>query len=255
MSEPHDPQAEALLDLVGRPRRRRNPRIARALEQGEHLMIEGVAAWRLGEGPAVLLAHGWEDDTSLWGPMIEGLRARGRAVVAFDLPAHGYSEGDRLEIETAAAAVCAVANGFGPISGAAGHSFGCKALAFAAAWNGFTPGRLALIGSPTAQRRQWARIVTHHGVDPAVAARALALREARLGFSIDRYDFAALAPAMTMPVLFVHSLDDEACNVADVQAVAASWPDAQMLIADGLGHRLIAQDPEIVAQVAHFLDP
>jgi pimeloyl-ACP methyl ester carboxylesterase len=248
-------EAEALVDAIGRPRRRKAPRVARALEAADHAMVEGIAAWRLGQGPAVLLAHGWEDDTSLYGPLIDALTERGRAVVAFDLPAHGYSQGEHLEIESAADAVAAVSRAFGPIDAAIGHSFGCKALAFAAAWRGFAPDRMALIGSPTSQRTQWARIVTHHGIPQEVADHALALREERLGFSIDRYDLAGLKDQIAMPVLFVHSWDDDACAAEDVQALASQWPTAKTLFTDGLGHRLVAQDEDIIARLVDFIDP
>jgi pimeloyl-ACP methyl ester carboxylesterase len=248
-------EAEALQDAIGRPRRRKAPRVAKALETADHRMIDGLSTWRLGQGPAVLLVHGWEDDTSLFGPLIEAFTTRGRAVVAFDLPGHGYSEGERLDIETAADAVASVANGSGPIEAAIGHSLGCKALCFAKAWRGFTPQRLALIGSPVSQRIQWGRIVTHHGVPPEVADRALALREERLGFSIDRYDLAILKDQMDIPVLFVHSWDDEACAAEDVQALAPQWPNAETLFTDGLGHRLVAQDEDIIARLVAFVDP
>lgn len=248
-------EAEALIDAIGRPRRRKIPRVARALEEADHVMVEGVSVWRLGQGPAILLAHGWEDDTSLFGPLIDALQARGRAVVAFDMPAHGYSEGERLDLESAASAIAEITKACGPIDSAVGHSFGCKALAFATAWHGFAPQRLALIGSPTSQRTQWQRIVTHHGVPEDVAAHALALREQRLGFSIDRYNLANLSAVMTMPVLFIHSLDDEACEAAAVQELAPQWPNAKLLLTDGLGHRTIAQDPDIIASTVAFIDP
>lgn len=253
-----DPIAAAAEDLIAgiaRPRRRKAPRVAQALTEAEHRLIDGVAAWRLGEGPAVLLVHGWEDDTSLFGPLIDALRERFCPVVALDLPAHGYSEGDIIDIEIAARGVAAVARGFGPIRAAIGHSFGCKALAFAAAWEGVAFERLAMIGSPTSQRSQWSRIVNRYGVPPEVADHALALREARLGFSIDRYDLANLADAMTMPVLFLHSADDDACPVEEVQALVPAWPKARLMLTDGLGHRVIAQDPDMVAAVVDFIDP
>ncbi len=247
--------AEELIDALARPRRRKVPRVARALADAEHRMIDGVAAWRLGQGPAVLLVHGWEDDTSLFGPLIEALQERLCSVIALDLPAHGHSEGDALDIETAARGVAAVAREFGPVRAAVGHSFGCKAIAFAAAWEGAAFARLAMIGSPTSQRSQWNRIITRHGVPPEVATCALALREERLGFSIDRYDLAALGDVMTMPVLFAHSADDDACPVREVQALVSQWPQARLLLTDALGHRLIAQDPDIVAALVEFIDP
>lgn len=247
--------AEELIAVIGRPRRRKVPRVAQALAEAEHRMIDGVSAWRLGQGPAVLLVHGWEDDTSLFGPIIDALQQRLCPIVALDLPAHGYSEGDILDIETAARGVAAVARAFGPVKAAIGHSFGCKAIAFAAAWEGAAFERVAMIGSPTSQRTQWSRIVHRYGIPPEVADHALALREQRLGFSIDRYDLASLGEAMTMPALFVHSADDDACAVEDVQAVVPHWPKARLMLTDGLGHRLVAQDPDTVAAVVTFIDP
>ncbi|MFZ4603841.1 MAG: hypothetical protein ACOYM8_15465, partial [Caulobacterales bacterium] len=69
MSELSD-DVQAFLDATGKPRRRARPRMANALVDAEHAIVEGVATWRTGPGPAVLLVHGWEDDNSLWDPLI-----------------------------------------------------------------------------------------------------------------------------------------------------------------------------------------
>jgi len=52
----------------------------------------GVHARVAGEGgPTLVLVHGAEADGSMWEPYMEGL-ARGRRVLALDLPGHGGSE-------------------------------------------------------------------------------------------------------------------------------------------------------------------
>src|SRR3954471_12912224 len=50
-----------------------------------------VAAWKWGQGPTVLLVHGWEGRGSQLGSFVEPLVAAGLSVVAFDAPGHGDS--------------------------------------------------------------------------------------------------------------------------------------------------------------------
>ena len=52
---------------------------------------EGLVAWRWGEGPTVLLAHGFEGSPVQFGAVIDALVERGYAAVALDMPAHGAS--------------------------------------------------------------------------------------------------------------------------------------------------------------------
>jgi pimeloyl-ACP methyl ester carboxylesterase len=47
-----------------------------------------------GEGPPLLLLHGWSDSADTWLPVIDRLRRRGRRAVALDLP--GFGTASRL---------------------------------------------------------------------------------------------------------------------------------------------------------------
>ena len=42
-----------------------------------------------GEGPLLLLLHGWCDSADTWRPLLDRLRRRGRRAVALDLPGYG----------------------------------------------------------------------------------------------------------------------------------------------------------------------
>lgn len=44
-----------------------------------------------GAGPIVVLAHGWTEQLSIWGPVIDRLSAAGLSAVAYDLRGHGQS--------------------------------------------------------------------------------------------------------------------------------------------------------------------
>jgi pimeloyl-ACP methyl ester carboxylesterase len=47
-----------------------------------------------GDGPALLLLHGYSDSADTWRPMLRALGGRGRRALAVDLP--GFGEADRL---------------------------------------------------------------------------------------------------------------------------------------------------------------
>ena len=91
-----DDQAREVLRAWGQPKRRARSRVSRALHDAQDCEVTTsagpVAAWRLGDGPAVLLVHGWEDDNALWGPLIDRFARNGKAVVAHDLPGHGFTQ-------------------------------------------------------------------------------------------------------------------------------------------------------------------
>lgn len=50
-----------------------------------------------GEGPPLILLHGWSDSADTWRPVIDRLRRAGRRAVALDLP--GYGTASRLSHE------------------------------------------------------------------------------------------------------------------------------------------------------------
>jgi len=238
---------------LGYPRRRARPRMAPALIDAEHRMVEGVAAWRLGEGPAVLMVHGWEDDNSLWAPLIDQLAMIGRAVVALDLPAHGFSEGERVPLLVAAKAVADVAAAMGPIDAVVAHSFGCPATVTAIEEHGLAPDRVVLIGSALHQRGQIMRLAERNDIPDDVVEAIFATYEEDVGRPVDWFDLRRAAPAMTAKALILHSLDDDACDYRGAQELADVWPGAELALTDGLGHRLIAQDPSVVERIVDFV--
>jgi len=209
-----------------------------------------VAAWRLGEGPAVLLVHGWEDDNALWGPAIEAFAAWGRPVVAIDLPGHGFSPSEDASIKSAGAGVLGAADRLGPICAVVGHSYGCGVIIHALG-HGLSVERAVLIASPV-PRTQPRRPLEIEGVPPEVLARAEEMRQANALQQSARIEEAIAA--MTTPMLAIHSLDDEQCPFANSERLVSLWPGAELMAVDGLGHRFLAQDRDVLDRVVNFVE-
>ena len=57
----------------------------------------------------------------------------------------------------------------------------------------------------------------------------------------------------SQPALYVHSADDQVVAIADAEAAAAAWRGARLLRVDGLGHRRLLSDAQVVAAVTGFV--
>jgi pimeloyl-ACP methyl ester carboxylesterase len=252
-----DAEAEALIAAMMTPKRRVRPRIAEALREAEDIEVETpfgkVMAWRLGKGTATLLVHGWEDDNCLWGAIADKFAYNGRAVVAMDLPGHGFSPAEDASPASASAAVRAVAEACGPIDSIVAHSYGCP-VSMQAMSDGLSVKRVALIATPIPKMSQrWER-AERKGVPPDVIERAQAIHAARQADAPPAYDMEAAAEQMTAKALFVHSLDDEDCPASNSQMLKRAWPGAKLILVDELGHRLVAQDGATLDRIVDFIE-
>jgi pimeloyl-ACP methyl ester carboxylesterase len=61
------------------------------------------------------------------------------------------------------------------------------------------------------------------------------------------------AYAGTIPTLVVHDVGDRQTAYADARALAETLPDARLVTTEGLGHRRILRDPEVIAAVTAFI--
>ena len=175
-------------------------------------------------------------------------RRLGIAVVAFDLPGHGFSEGDNCRPFIAADVIKAVAAQLGPIDAVVTHSFGGPATGIALT-RGFDVRRVVLIAPPRGRNRRWFKFAEERGISTDVVARAREIYAEENG----PFDFADIAPGLKPEALFLHSADDEQVDWAQGRAVADAWPGAEFVLCDGLGHRLIAQDASVIERVVGFV--
>ncbi|HET7930674.1 MAG TPA: alpha/beta fold hydrolase, partial [Rhodanobacteraceae bacterium] len=106
-----------------------------------------VAVYQWGDPekqPRVLLAHGWSSYALRFLPWVRALCAAGYAVIAFDQPGHGRSDGGRCTLACFARTLRAVGERHGPFDAIVGHSMGGAAAMLALA-DGIAAQRAVLI--------------------------------------------------------------------------------------------------------------
>ena len=88
---------------------------------------EELAVWDWGEGPTVLLVHGWNGSAAQMAGYVQPLVDAGYHVVAFDQPGHGQSSGSHVTLLDRAEAVRAVADRVQKVHAIVAHSLGATA--------------------------------------------------------------------------------------------------------------------------------
>lgn len=212
-----------------------------------------VQAWRWGEGPAVLVVHGWEDDHHCFDAIIAALVKRGQAVVALDLPAHGKSGGAQCTIPLAAQAVAGVAEAMGPVRAVAGHSLGGAAMTFAITEGWLDVERAVVVAAPTGPTYMLNAIAKRFGMSDMRKEKLFEELKRVVGYRPEEIELMPRLGSLDLPALIVHSKDDAVVRFVTGKVWAENWPGSQMLVLERLGHRRLLFDPTTAGKIADFL--
>ena len=247
-------QARAALELFMTPRRLA-PRDweAALLRQGAPLTFtNGLIARSYGAGPRVLLVHGWEGRGMNLGMFIAPLTAAGYQVIALDGPAHGESPGEQTNPVDFAHGLHNVGKELGPLAGVIAHSMGAASTALALR-QGLVAERVVLIAGPSSLAGVLRRFAQMVRLPEPVAERFYALVGERAGEPAEALDIAHIGATLTTPALIIHDPADADVPFADAEAIAAIWPDARLYVTEGLGHRRILRNRDVIAMATSFI--
>jgi pimeloyl-ACP methyl ester carboxylesterase len=211
-----------------------------------------LSGWHLGDGPTVLLVHGWGGRSTDLARLGARLAGDGHRVVAADLPAHGASPGDTTDLFELATAVRAVADRAGPLHGVVAHSLGSVAALLALA-DGLAAPRAVVLAPPAALDGAVMRFVDRAGLSPDAEARLRRRIEHRYGADVwQRLHVADTAPRVAADVLVVHDVDDRDVPVGEGVRVARAL-GTEPVLTTGLGHGRVLVDGAVAAHVAAHL--
>lgn len=211
-----------------------------------------LALTRWGEGPAVLLVHGWGGTSrDLWR-LVDTLVAYGFAPVTLDLPAHGKSDGRRTTLIQCAEAVRRVGTAVAPIHAAVAHSLGAPATALAML-KGLRLERLVMVAPPRSLYDTMSKNAREAGLPEHVFLEVTGNVASRLQIDWAELDTDWMAARLDVPLLVVHDEEDRLSPWTHGAAVARAAPRGTLLTTAGLGHRAVLANDHVIAQVAAFV--
>ena len=214
-----------------------------------------IRQYRWGKrGAVVLLVHGWSGRGSQMGGFVDALLGRGYQVISFDCPAHGESSGNKTSILEIAAVIEFMADQHGPLHGMVCHSFGgpCAALAMR---NGVSAERVVVISPQANVQFLLDRFQGILQLGKRTVTRMVEHLEKEFGSGI--WEIISMEDNVTglaMPALVLHDRDDRDIDVEQGERVAEVWPGARFCATQGLGHRRILKDRQVIETVAAFID-
>jgi pimeloyl-ACP methyl ester carboxylesterase len=213
-------------------------------------------AWGEPSRPVVLFAHGWAGRATQVAPYLAPLLAAGFRVVSYDTPGHGEAARALVSVVDFALVAEQVARSLsGQVQAAIGHSAGAAALTVAAGRFSFAE-RIVAIAPPLQPRSYMNQFMKYMRVSKQTEQSLLARLEARYPqvpfVELDSRDYVAKIEAEG---LVLHDRADAEVPFAHGEALAGAWPKARFIATEGLGHRRILRDPEVVRAALEFIGP
>ena len=221
------------------------------LAEAERITLRfGLSALRWGQGPAVLLLHGWEGRPTQFAELIRALVRAGYGVVALDGPAHGHSPGHEANVVLFARALLEASSELPPLKAVIGHSLG-GAGALLATQLGLRTEALVTIAAPARILGALRRFAHFVGLPRQARARFVRMVEDSAGMPAAQLDVARYR--LDLPGLVVHAKDDPMVPFAEAQSIHAAWQDSRLLALEEGGHSQSLADPRLIEAVLELL--
>lgn len=212
-----------------------------------------IAGFTAGEGPVVMLIHGWGERAAGLGGFIAPLTDAGFRVVGFDLPAHGASSRQMTNPIEWAAVMREVADHFGGAHTVVAYSLGANA-ALLAMKEGLNVKRAVLIAPNVDVEYALKTFQAMFGLPPKAIEGFRRKLERNFGHNI-WYELRGdhLATYIEAPGLVLHDPDDPQVPFMGSERLVRAWPGSTLIEAPGLGHGTITRDPSVIERVVAFV--
>lgn len=207
--------------------------------------------WK-GEGKTIILIHGWDSNTHRWKDLIEDLQKEDYNIIAFDAPAHGYSEGTLLNVPLYSKCLDRLLELYRP-EFVIGHSVGAMTVVY----NQYLKQspylkRMVLLGAPSEMSRimgDYKRILRLN--DKFMKALEDYFKQ-KFDYTFSKFSIAKFAKNIEKEALIIHDEYDRIAPVEAARAIHKNLKHSRLKITEGAGHSLNKED--IRKEILDFLN-
>ncbi|AWF82668.1 hypothetical protein BTJ40_18655 [Microbulbifer sp. A4B17] len=251
--------AKIAMHMSSRPRRYPDSEREKSqLAQARKITYRGAlgtenTAWSWGEGPVVILCHGWEAKATKMATLAMAIAERGFQAVAIDATAHGHSEGKVCNFDIMAKDICSLAQQFPEIFAIVGHSMGGM-MTMRAREFGLKARCYSILGAPSAPlpiieiMKKMLKVSTE---TTEICQDKIAKQ---IGFSWQELLQCKMYTPEDTPLLMIYDMEDDEVPIFHGERIHKTWPAAEMIKISGVGHRKMVWDTDVIKSVVGFLN-
>lgn len=214
-----------------------------------------IVVYEYGNAPQkLLLVHGWSGRGTQLAKIAEALVKMGYSTISFDAPAHGRAPGKMSMMPYFIESIHYLEKELGPFEAAIGHSLGGMS-SLRAIKKGLRIKKLVIIGTANSITHITREFNRNLKFDEKIAAMMKAHFDKKFGEDMDEYSGAVSAKEVGIPTLVIHDMQDVDVHVSSAYEIADALKNSEIFITEGLGHRRILGDKQVINKITTFLKP
>lgn len=253
--------AEIAVELFSTPINTFREPLTKLFQESEKLeflqngkMITGYR-WNAGGRFKILLVHGFNSSVVKFEHYILPLVVKGYEVLAFDAPAHGYSNGKTLNAIEFKELVKSIHKKYGPVNSFMGHSFGRLAICLAMEDIGHDENsKLVLIAPATESGFAIEFFFDFMKINKPLQKEIKDQIFRMTQKPIEWFSVSRAVGNIKAKILWCHDTEDCITPFADAKNVMdKNYPNIEFLITKGLGHQRIYRDKKVIKSIIDFL--
>ncbi len=218
-----------------------------------------IHCYQQGQGPTVLLVHGWSGSAAQFFPLMRGLAQCGFKAISFDHDAHGLSNSKHASLHrffTYTNLVLQNLEKNNPLDkpvAIVGHAMGCMAIVNARQ-NLVKDVSLLLVSPIFNFRKYFTKQVNLLPLHPDLSKKYLAQLEQSYLKDLDKMELDTQLKAYATDAVIVHDKADEESDYIDSVKFCSANPLTKLQVTRGYGHYRIINSESLWQQLKSVLN-
>ncbi|WP_396155798.1 alpha/beta fold hydrolase [Flavobacterium macrobrachii] len=200
----------------------------------------------------ILMVHGWSGRGTQMVKIADKMLELGYAIISFDAPAHGKSDGKTTIMTEFIASILEIEKQFGPFEFAIGHSLGGMSILNAIKQN-LNVKKAIIIGSGDIIQDVIDDFIQKLQLKPKIGLLLKNHFEKKYNEPMENYSASFSAKSVTIPVLIIHDKDDDDVAIKAAHNIHKHLKNSTLMITEGLGHRKILGDTKVIESIKEFI--